>query len=490
MHKLSHFLLAGFFLASYQSLLPIDQAFRQNIPTSINKPLNNQDVWINIFVHGTIGSSLMFLNYKKIRRDDVENTRYKRTLKNMRAHPTLRLDQTILEKGLVKIAPSDTCYFKDGMFCGVILIAKAMHEISCNVSPSDSEKSIQHYYTYGWSGCLSQKRRRFEALRFYNELSEEVQKYKDLGITPKIRIWAHSHGGNICLNLAGIRDLVYGFKRFYSKFTYGAYVQRLFKSMIDNLPSKEIAKINLINNKPFDYVPEAKGLVVDELVNFGTPVQAETELFYSSSFFKSVVNLYSDGDLVQGSDKLSSSVKKCDQIVQERAAFGKDFSEVRVLIDSEISGNQRVERKSPPKRWKEVAHQLRFHESRLPDPTHRELWFVVAKNHMKNKFFRPLPISAFSPILMHLKSFFKADKVTKFDFWIIEKKDGLLFKLVPVQTQEVSSIKNLSPKEFFMTRDFFDKMSQYFDPVFNAKIVSTNSKIMDRLVNYYRKLNM
>jgi len=63
------------------------------------------------------------------------------------------------------------------------------------------------FYIFSWSGSLDFEERKKAAESLYNELSQQVSLFKkEHVLAPKIRLLAHSHGGNVALNLALIPD--------------------------------------------------------------------------------------------------------------------------------------------------------------------------------------------------------------------------------------------------------------------------------------------
>jgi hypothetical protein len=65
---------------------------------------------------------------------------------------------------------------------------------------------LQEFYVFGWSGKLQQQEREKAAEKLHQEiiiLREEYQ--KKYGVVPTIRIIAHSHGGNVALNMAKVK---------------------------------------------------------------------------------------------------------------------------------------------------------------------------------------------------------------------------------------------------------------------------------------------
>jgi len=65
---------------------------------------------------------------------------------------------------------------------------------------------IKEFYVFGWSGKLQHQERTIAAEKLYQEIITLREQYqKKYGIVPTIRIIAHSHGGNVVLNMAKIK---------------------------------------------------------------------------------------------------------------------------------------------------------------------------------------------------------------------------------------------------------------------------------------------
>ena len=106
-----------------------------------------------------------------------------------------------------------------------------------------------HFYIYSWSGILDFSERQRASDILHTELVKLIDDYTQTHcLTPKIRIIAHSHGGNVALNLASHKDHTY---------------------------------------------------VVDELILLAVPVQAKTHNLVHSPLFKQVFSLYSTIDIPQ-----------------------------------------------------------------------------------------------------------------------------------------------------------------------------------------------
>lgn len=111
----------------------------------------------------------------------------------------------------------------------------------------------QNFYIYSWPGDLDFDERDAEGKNLYNQLVELTCRYKkENGVIPKIRLIAHSHGGNVALAMA-----------------------------------------------PYN---SQSCLVVDELFLLAVPVQVRTRSYIQSSMFKRVFALYSTLDIGQVGD--------------------------------------------------------------------------------------------------------------------------------------------------------------------------------------------
>ncbi len=66
---------------------------------------------------------------------------------------------------------------------------------------------FDHFYIYSWSGLLSYEAREEAALKLHAELKKLRTNYQNkYGIEPQICLITHSHGGNVALNLAKIKE--------------------------------------------------------------------------------------------------------------------------------------------------------------------------------------------------------------------------------------------------------------------------------------------
>ncbi len=379
---------------------------------SITQP--KKVVWLNIFVHGTFGAILGFLSLNNVLKDDVRGTAYRDANKGMRDDAYFFQTQPILKRGLLPIIPSFNIASTDKKILAAYPITKAFDEF-LKTTPLNNEE--QCYYTFGWSGLISQNCRRFEAVRLFNELQEEITALKKQNIEPKIRIMAHSHGGNLCLNLAAIVPIL-NTKTFnvFHKYSLEEQADDSIKQMlsvIKTLPPKEQALLEQ-GQKRFDYVPTEKNFSIDELILLGTPIQQETELFLFSPIFKKIYNVYSTQDSIQQLDWISTkntaSKQRVDAALLARMTKPTDqrIVQIKIMYERQVvmtpEGSQRII-------TTEKTHPASFFDSLLgsrpssKDPSHKELWSLSwAAEEYSNKslqsFLSPLPTIVIMPLIL------------------------------------------------------------------------------------------
>ena len=365
-----------------------------------NRNEKPQEVWLNVFIHGSFGTILGLLDLSRVLQDQVSGTHYRALIKRMRNDDLFYRYQPILQRGLVKITPTfDYTLIGNKMYAAYPLI-KAYHLVAQQV---ESPKIINIFYTFGWTGLVSKSSRRFEAVRLYNQLSDELDRYHKNGIRPKIRLISHSHGGNLCLNLGGVHGVVttknFATTAQFSKDNNENESIHALLAMIKTLKTKEEVACQP-DQKKWDYVPLNKDLFIDELVMFGNPIQQETECFFCSPIFGKVFNFYSGQDLVQRADWVSSKQKLSNQRVNNAIASGqhgnKKVYQAKIMLERPlISGkyfkgcvlhkkeklginDQTLEKEA------NIVDQLltgvNVFKRATKDPTHKALWFFLCKN--------------------------------------------------------------------------------------------------------------
>ncbi len=120
------------------------------------------------------------------------------------------------------------------------------------ISVADPVKfPYETFYIFGWKGGLDCKERQEASHDLFKNLLEIVRNYKNkYKVLPKINIIAHSHGGNVVLNL------------------------------------------NKIKNEDIEFC-------INKLILLACPVQKETKDYLKSNFFKKVYSFYSTLDIFQ-----------------------------------------------------------------------------------------------------------------------------------------------------------------------------------------------
>lgn len=219
-----------------------------------------KSVGLTVWVHGTVGSSFSLGGLVQYQASEVpDESRLGKFMHNFRNQPILHYDQVLGAEGF------------DIFDAGKYDATTASSEAACYVLPAycdvaqaaKTDCEIEQHAIFGWSGFLSQRARRTAGMQLYDALvAYRDQSRKTYGVEPRIRIIAHSHGGNVVLWLADIE--------------------------------KE----------------QKRGLAIDLLFMYGTPMQVETAPCITSPFFKRIYLGYSRGDSIQRRDYFSTSRHK------------------------------------------------------------------------------------------------------------------------------------------------------------------------------------
>lgn len=146
------------------------------------------------------------------------------------------------------------------------------HRLAATLIQADPELfPAEHFYLFGWNGKLSFKEREIAARTLYTDLKVLREEYKKkYGAEPIIRMLAHSHGSNVILLLAKVRDL------------------------------------------------EDTSFFVNQLILLATPVQKETKNYACANCFGKVYSLYSMLDILQIIDPQGLQQKETQALFSER----------------------------------------------------------------------------------------------------------------------------------------------------------------------------
>ncbi len=285
-------------------------------------------------------------------KDKVSGTLYEKTVELMREDPFFYKNQAMQQPGLHPIEPALT----EGDSCAnlaFVLNAVAHHY---NVSP---HKNL--YYTFGWSGLLSAKSRYQSAKQLFKALQKEVNRLKGENKEVRVRIFGYSHGGNVGLNLARVREQDY---------------------------------------------PQST-LSIDELVLLGSPIIRETDYLINDPIFKEVYNIYSLRDRVQPLDIFAPKQTFSKRTFHARKEF--QLPDKLIQIQLKVTRCKKDACKDPIR----YAQSLDLSRRKVVlgksgllrdmSPGHMELWFFGwTPVHYRSSYpLHPLPTVAFAPPIMH-----------------------------------------------------------------------------------------
>lgn len=373
-------------------------AYRHHFHARTQEPLEH---WMVVFVHGSFNFPLSLLNIVDVFNDTVENSYYSKVIKKMRKDPYFHQEQPISQRGLVHITPTLTPPENPFKFAAYPLIA-CYDTIDQSISET---KKINHYYTFGWSGLLSQRMRRKEATRFYNALSEECAQLLKKGICPKIRLIAHSHGGNVCLNLGAIQyilthnDLEHSSRHQLWHYQETETALSDLHTYIAELPSQNARPSK--GQKRYDYAPTCIDLVIDELILLGNPIQRETIEFATMPIFRKLISFYSPHDTIQGSDFISTKQRASAQRIPS-CAMTTNVNQFKISVAQASKSD--LESCAATSWWPSFFQPSNTSTNNSPlEPSHKDLWFLAwNQDHCHKNFpLNPLPLVILLPLLMN-----------------------------------------------------------------------------------------
>lgn len=209
------------------------------------------DEWINIFVHGSVGSSMYFKYFFTLFKKDISKTSYYDLTLKHRADKKWVKNHAAQELGLKKIDTSTKNKTAAQLF------EQLYDMVQHTFFP---EQTCIGSYTFGWSGVVNHKQRCLDAATFYQELKVLVAQIHKNRPHIKIRIIAYSHGGNVALNMA----------------------------------------------QEYEKDPNPGNFFINELIMIATPIQQETDCYALHPFFEKAYSIYSRSDCVQKADCFST----------------------------------------------------------------------------------------------------------------------------------------------------------------------------------------
>lgn len=290
--------------------------------------------WMTIIVHGTVGfqANVSLKTIVQVKKDMIEGTDYERNVLAIREHPYLFALQPIQKIGLQPIEKTGNQLSASYAFA--LLFQKMQKQ--CGIEEKGS------YYTFGWTGLISEKRRYEDARYFYVSIRNKIKELKKKGKNIKVRLIGYSHGASMLLNLADIRA--------------------------DEFPSDTFT--------------------IEETYLVGIPVTLIAHEQIKSPIFKKVYNIYSRGDKVQRLDIFSP----CDFLSHRefKGLLPDGLTQIEMRYTARLRPNPCF---CLPPRMRGIINQ---------SPGHIELWFFgwAPSSYRKNLSMFPVPGAVFIPHLV------------------------------------------------------------------------------------------
>lgn len=314
-----------------------------------------EECLVTIFVHGTLKPaeiSLATLHHVVHSQKNLKATLYSRTLEYMRSNPYLFRNSATQGLGLAYIDPAQ------GVCKAGSQTLRELFELQHTFYQTQPSK--RRYYTFGWDGALSLARRLEEARKFYGALEKEVVNLRSQNLEPFIHIVGYSHGGNVALNLARVKD---------------------------------------------EQENTDTSFAIEQLVLLATPIQRETDyLVAETDFFKKVYLFYSTEDNVQTSDMFSTRKELFSRhrfTNHPRLKLPSTLTQVRLRLTKAIKRSTLLsEPDTTPEQILGEKHIQCIHM----DPGHVEFWNLQWGSYWyrPNLPLSPLPVLAFVPTITHL----------------------------------------------------------------------------------------
>lgn len=306
--------------------------------------------WITVLIHGSFSlrPHLSFSNIFKMLSDTIEESVYYRSTEINRRDPFFYKNQAMSGLGLHKI---DIDHPHNNAAAPILAASFEEIALQCGYPSSDE------YYTFGWSGLVSNKLRYLEASFLYQDLQRVFKKYADQGFLPRIRLIGYSHGGNLALQVGAI----------------------------------------------FATKPKDQQFYIDELWLLGTPIQVETDYLINSPIFKKIFNFYSRADRVQTLDFFSFKRFFSDKKFSKRHNFKipKKLYQIRL----KVTEYKPLKNKVSPTGSVPTDPELlkKYYKETNYDPGHFELWFMgwTILTYRPDFPFYPLPMLTFLPFIVN-----------------------------------------------------------------------------------------
>lgn len=256
------------------------------------------------------------------------------------------------------------------------------------------------YYTFGWSGELSSEARKRAAHELYDCLQEEYERLRKEDPHVEIELYGHSHGNQLIFYLAAVRDM---------------YPEHAWQ--------------------------------IDLAVLSAAPLHYEMARHVAHPLFKAIINIYSEGDMIQTLDFISvppGGCRRAFHAIPELQPYLRSCT--KCIADICIGAYNH---------YNFFGHGSFFTLDRYtPHPT-------ISRNLRQNyrkliAQLNPLPLVAFYPLIIaHTRN----SGYTSLSANIFQNDNDLAITIynnsVPETTQYI-----VFPADFFKTRDFTQQCYQ------------------------------
>jgi hypothetical protein len=430
---------------------------------------------LHVLIHGTFGSAVTLLSYPLVKKDTLHDTAYLKLQRLMR-HSKLGQHHRILgELGLHEIMLEDKCPSGN---LPTYYVASTHDAIRREVSAAPAHE--HRYFIFGWNGLLSQRERRRESIRLYNELVSKVAQLEAAGFRVELDLTAHSHGCNVVLNLALIHACLFAPDSLPA--TTDRNVVTCMLNLLDGGAAADLSAIlgdanaqqaAHLYRKPTRPLP-----VIDRVTLLAIPVQPETAPFIISPLFASVVQVYSENDGVIVRDILSS-VAQSTMLFDPELIKGHDHIKVvrwmnnRTPLDfcrlcDEKKYKVQPSRVTPFKDLTQARMKRLKNGGGNPDshhqydPTHADFWSVG--NKRDGMFFESVPLLVYLPLVHNLLQ--EVDKEAQFfDFCLMgrdnnQRAEGLLYRVHEHKKADLCAHREISLEPVNATKVVAKKLMQ------------------------------
>lgn len=452
-------------------------------------------VRINMFMHGTYGIASASLSLVKSVLDmDLKGSIHEKVVRKVYRKQMKSIYERSLmyDEGLFRFEPNEIDSDRELECLALIPVLRSFDLVakSVNAHKQPNKKIKDLYYLFGWSGMLSQGARREAGVCLYNALTmekEKISKYlKEKGSKAKIetKLFNHSHGGNVALNLAWVDAISHKYSQLnlYEAFSlaeFGGKVSDKYHKLFKDLPADvaEAEKKARYGAEKWFFQPKSRegcdAALVDQLFLMGAPIQPETWPLIFSDTFGRTINFFSSGDNIQNMDMFSTGQRQSERSVSDKMVrkgnnlFGRDdytkLVQIKVSlpkIEEFSPGWTRVE-KEP--RLEDALGKMLYKSSLLTNskgPSHLEFWFIYWSGLSERLCIRPAPIVVFAPLVDEPWKVAERLKI-KFDH---SPEGGMLVKELQLGTKKETgviaecdkSVYQQVKKEFYSRRDMLE----------------------------------